>query len=197
MFEKDDRLGGLLRYGIPDFKLEKHILDRRLEQMVAEGVKFETERQCRRRRLGRRSARDVSTPSACAWGPASRGNFACPAPTWAASTSPWSSSPSRTAASPATRRCRQPTCILTPKDKHVIVVGGGDTGSDCVGTAIRQEARIRHAIGNPAPAARRLQCRNPLAVLAEDHANLLLAGGRLPAPLEHADQGAQRQGRPR
>ena len=41
VFEKDDRLGGLLRYGIPDFKLEKHILDRRLEQMVAEGVKFE------------------------------------------------------------------------------------------------------------------------------------------------------------
>ena len=41
VFEKDDRLGGLLRYGIPDFKLEKQILDRRLEQMVAEGVKFE------------------------------------------------------------------------------------------------------------------------------------------------------------
>ena len=41
VFEKDDRVGGLLRYGIPDFKLEKHVLDRRLEQLVAEGVKFE------------------------------------------------------------------------------------------------------------------------------------------------------------
>ena len=41
LFEKDDRMGGLLRYGIPDFKLEKHVIDRRLEQMAAEGVKFE------------------------------------------------------------------------------------------------------------------------------------------------------------
>ena len=42
VFEKDDRIGGLLRYGIPDFKLEKWVLDRRLEQMRAEGVEFET-----------------------------------------------------------------------------------------------------------------------------------------------------------
>ena len=41
LFEKDDRIGGLLRYGIPDFKLEKRVLDRRLEQMAAEGVRFE------------------------------------------------------------------------------------------------------------------------------------------------------------
>ncbi len=41
VFEKDDRLGGLLRYGIPDFKLDKRVLDRRLEQMVSEGTKFE------------------------------------------------------------------------------------------------------------------------------------------------------------
>ena len=41
LLEKDDRLGGLMRYGIPDFKLEKHVLDRRLRQMAAEGVKFE------------------------------------------------------------------------------------------------------------------------------------------------------------
>ena len=41
LFEKDDRMGGLLRYGIPDFKLEKYVIDRRLEQMAAEGVKFE------------------------------------------------------------------------------------------------------------------------------------------------------------
>ena len=40
VFEKADRIGGLLRYGIPDFKLEKHVLDRRLEQMMAEGVRI-------------------------------------------------------------------------------------------------------------------------------------------------------------
>ena len=42
MFEKNDRIGGLLRYGIPDFKLEKRVLDRRLDQMIAEGVHFQT-----------------------------------------------------------------------------------------------------------------------------------------------------------
>src|SRR6201988_4932389 len=42
LFEKNDRLGGLMRYGIPDFKMEKHVLDRRLEQMTAEGVRFQT-----------------------------------------------------------------------------------------------------------------------------------------------------------
>ena len=42
LFEKTDRIGGLLRYGIPDFKLEKHVIDRRLEQMTAEGVRFQT-----------------------------------------------------------------------------------------------------------------------------------------------------------
>ena len=42
MFEKNDRIGGLLRYGIPDFKMEKHLIDRRVEQMRAEGVEFRT-----------------------------------------------------------------------------------------------------------------------------------------------------------
>src|ERR1700761_6037953 len=42
LFEKNDRIGGLLRYGIPDFKMEKHLIDRRVEQMAAEGVEFRT-----------------------------------------------------------------------------------------------------------------------------------------------------------
>jgi glutamate synthase (NADPH/NADH) small chain len=42
LFEKSDRIGGLLRYGIPDFKMEKHLVDRRIEQMSAEGVAFRT-----------------------------------------------------------------------------------------------------------------------------------------------------------
>ena len=73
VFEKDDRIGGLLRYGIPDFKLEKQILDRRLEQMAAEGVKFEPGVH-----VGGDISRPLppqrrSTPSACAWARASRG----------------------------------------------------------------------------------------------------------------------------
>ena len=43
VFEKDQKIGGILRYGIPDFKLEKHILDRRIEQLMAEGVEFQTD----------------------------------------------------------------------------------------------------------------------------------------------------------
>ena len=83
------------------------------------------------------------------------------------------------------------------KDKHVIVIGGGDTGSDCVGTSIRQGAAVVLATGNPAAAARRLQPRHPLARVAANHADLLLAGGRLPAALERATQAAHRHRRPR
>ena len=48
LFEKNDRIGGLLRYGIPDFKMEKHHIDRRVEQMRAEGVEFRVNHACRR-----------------------------------------------------------------------------------------------------------------------------------------------------
>ena len=59
VYEKADRIGGLLRYGIPDFKLEKHIIDRRLEQMSAEGVKFVTNAHVGKNIAGRRSAARV------------------------------------------------------------------------------------------------------------------------------------------
>ena len=80
-----------LRYGIPDFKLEKHILDRRLEQMVAEGVKFEPNVDVGVDIYGRRAAAIGSTPSCCAWGPASRGICACRAAICRAFISPWTS----------------------------------------------------------------------------------------------------------
>jgi NADPH-dependent glutamate synthase beta subunit-like oxidoreductase len=49
VYERESRIGGLLRYGIPDFKMEKHYIDRRVEQMEGEGVTFHCQRQCRRR----------------------------------------------------------------------------------------------------------------------------------------------------
>ena len=79
LFDKDDRLGGLLRYGIPDFKLEKHYIDRRLEQMVAEGVKFEPGVNVGVDISGANCAAS-STPSACAWARASPASCLCPAP---------------------------------------------------------------------------------------------------------------------
>ena len=63
VFERADRIGGLLRYGIPEFKMEKRHLDRRLEQMEAEGTEFRANVERRRRRRGRASCARTSTPS--------------------------------------------------------------------------------------------------------------------------------------
>ena len=140
LFEKDDRLGGLLRYGIPDFKLEKNILDRRLEQMTAEGVKFEPNvnvgvdikvAELRERfdaillSMGAGQPREFRVPGADLQGVH-----------YAMEYLPQQNR--RVAGDPPFHGSRP---AILAKDKHVIVIGGGDTGSDCVGTAIRQEAR--------------------------------------------------------
>ncbi|MFZ5830372.1 MAG: glutamate synthase subunit beta [Planctomycetota bacterium] len=139
LFEKDDRMGGLLRYGIPDFKLEKRIIDRRLEQMVSEGMKFEpgvdvgndvTGEQLRDRFhaivlcMGAGQARPLSVPGAELSGVHLAMDFLA--------------QQNRRVAGDTILNGSRP--VLTAKDKHVIVVGGGDTGSDCVGTSIRQGA---------------------------------------------------------
>ncbi|MBN2552153.1 MAG: glutamate synthase subunit beta [Spirochaetales bacterium] len=137
LFEKADRIGGILRYGIPDFKLEKWILDRRLEQMAAEGVEFETDvligedlslRYLRRKydavllALGAGKPRDLPVSG--------RGyegiHFAMEFLT---------QSNRAVAGDPA------PDEVISAAGKRVLVIGGGDTGADCVGTAIRQKAR--------------------------------------------------------
>lgn len=140
VFEKADRIGGLLRYGIPDFKLEKHIIDRRLEQMVAEGVHFEpnvwvgrdiTADQLRRNfhaillAMGAGKPRPLKVPGAEARGV----HFAMDYLT---------QQNRRIAGDPIPTN--GPNAIYA-RDKHVVVIGGGDTGSDCVGTAIRQGAK--------------------------------------------------------
>jgi glutamate synthase (NADPH/NADH) small chain len=139
LFEKDDRLGGLLRYGIPDFKLEKHIIDRRLEQMVAEGVKFEpnvnvgvdiTAAELRKRFdaillcMGAGQARDLRVPGANLQGVHFAMDFL--------------PQQNHRVAGDLVLNGNRPA--IHAKGKHVIVVGGGDTGSDCVGTSIRQGA---------------------------------------------------------
>jgi len=139
VFEKDERIGGLLRYGIPDFKLEKHVIDRRLDQMVAEGTKFEpgvsvgkdiSGRYLRRifdaicLAMGAGEARALRVPGGDLPGVHFAMDFLA-------------QQNRRVAGEPV------PTSgpgILYAKDKHVVVIGGGDTGSDCVGTSIRQGA---------------------------------------------------------
>ena len=119
VFEKNDRIGGLLRYGIPDFKMEKWLIDRRLEQMRAEGVEFRVNHAVGDAPVGagnaqakRRSMRSNSPPSSTRWcSPAARSSRAtCRSrdATWTAFISRWISCRCRTDASRATRAC--PSC---------------------------------------------------------------------------------------
>lgn len=138
LYEKDDRIGGLLCYGIPDFKLDKNVLHRRIDQLVAEGVVFEPNtdvgrtigmhEMCQRYdallfTTGAGVPRDLSVPGRDAKGI----HFAME---YLAQNN---------------RRVAGDTCasphLIDARNKHVVVIGGGDTGSDCIGTARRQGAK--------------------------------------------------------
>jgi glutamate synthase (NADPH) small chain len=151
---EERRIGGLLRYGIPDFKMEKAVIDRRVEQMQAEGVVFRTGVMVGRCRPRARAAASPTTPARpsapsscapsstpCCWpaAPRSAATCRCPGASSTACTSRWSSCRSRTRSSPATSPSGKGGQIHA-KGKHVIVIGGGDTGSDCVGTSNRHGA---------------------------------------------------------
>ncbi len=139
VFEKDDRIGGLLRYGIPDFKLEKRVIDRRLEQMSREGVRFQSGVEIGRDMtagelrsqfdavclcMGAGHARPLDVPGSDLRGVHLAMEFL--------------TQQNRRGAGDDQPACGGP--VITANGKHVIVVGGGDTGSDCVGTSIRQGA---------------------------------------------------------
>ena len=136
VFEKNDRIGGLLRYGIPNFKMEKHLIDRRLEQMRAEGVKFETDAHVGgnvpvedlRREFdaillagGAEQARNLNVPGRELKGIHFAMDFL----------------PQQN------KVCEGDTVEgqILATGKHVIIIGGGDTGADCLGTSHRQGAR--------------------------------------------------------
>ena len=150
VFEKDDRIGGLLRYGIPDFKLEKRVIDRRLEQMVAEGTKFEcgvcvgediSARYLRQMfdaiclAMGAGQARPLKVPGSDLEGIHFAMDFLPQQNRRLAEGGRWHVA---CGASPPTTYHLPPT--IDANGKHVVVIGGGDTGSDCVGTSIRQGA---------------------------------------------------------
>ena len=151
VFEKADRIGGLLRYGIPDFKLEKRVIDRRLEQMTAEGVVFQTrahvganvDPQDLRKEFdaillsgGAEHPRDLNVP-----GRELKGIY------FAMQFLPQQNK--RNAGD------RVPDQILAT-GKNVVIIGGGDTGADCLGTCHRQRAKsIRQFEIMPMPPAER------------------------------------------
>jgi glutamate synthase (NADPH) small chain len=151
VFEKADRIGGLMRYGIPDFKLEKRILERRLEQMVAEGVRFEMRAHVGhnvpvedlRRDFdaillagGAEEPRDLKVP-----GRELRGiHFAMQF-------------------LPQQNKRNAGDAVENPilaTGKNVVIIGGGDTGADCLGTTHRQKPRsVRQFEIMPMPPAER------------------------------------------
>jgi glutamate synthase (NADPH) small chain len=150
VYEKADRIGGLLRYGIPDFKMEKWVIDRRLEQMKAEGVEFKTgvhvgvdiDGETLRQQydavcltLGAEQARELPVPGR-----------------------------ERKGIHPAMEYLTQQNKrnagdiisdeTITAKGKRVVIIGGGDTGSDCLGTTHRQgcvEVRQFELLPEPPP----------------------------------------------
>ncbi|MGN0475971.1 MAG: glutamate synthase subunit beta [Ruminococcus sp.] len=135
VYEKDDRIGGLLMYGIPNMKLEKSVIDRRVDLMKASGVKFETNKNvgedikpatllrkydavvlC----CGAGNPRDINAPGRDANGIYFAVDFL-----------------------KATTKSLLDSNLedgnyISAKDKNVVIIGGGDTGNDCVGTSIRQ-----------------------------------------------------------
>jgi glutamate synthase (NADPH/NADH) small chain len=153
VYEKSDRIGGLLRYGIPNFKLEKHVLDRRLQQMRAEGVTFVanahvgvnlpvdklTERYdaillCG----GSEQPRDLKIPGRELKGIHFAMEFL----------------PQQN------RRCEgdhlDPALDIVADGKRVVIIGGGDTGADCLGTSLRQHPLSVHQFEiMPKPPAQR------------------------------------------
>jgi glutamate synthase (NADPH/NADH) small chain len=133
VFEREDRVGGLLRYGIPDFKMEKSVLDRRIAQMEAEGVRFKTgvnvtaadlqpyDAVCLA--IGAMVGRDLPVPGRDLGGVHLAMDY-------------------------LTQQNRRlagdvldPTTEISAQGKRVVILGGGDTGSDCLGTCHRQGAK--------------------------------------------------------
>ena len=184
VFEKADRIGGpaALRHSrlqdgeAPDRPAHGADVDR--------GRRVPAERRCRRRRRRARAARASTTRSCWRAAPRSRATCRCPGASSTACTSRWTSCRSRTGSSPATRSTGQ----IIATGKHVVVIGGGDTGSDCVGTSNRQgAASVTQFELLPQPPERGEQAAD-LAVLADQAAHVVVARGRLRARLVGGDQ---------
>ncbi|MDC7126001.1 MAG: glutamate synthase subunit beta, partial [Spirochaetales bacterium] len=137
VFEKSDKIGGIMRYGIPEFKLEKAVIDRRLEILKEEGINFETEVSIGEDisadylkrsfdavliAIGAGKPRDIAAGGRGLEGIHFAMEYLTMSTKYVTGDLDFGQ-------------------IISAKDKNVLVVGGGDTGSDCVGTAIRQGAK--------------------------------------------------------
>lgn len=140
VFEKNDRVGGLLRYGIPDFKMEKHLISRRAKQMEAEGVEFRTNSEVGVV-ISVDSLRENFDAVVLSGGAEQPRLLDVPgselAGIWPAMEFLVQQN-KRVAGDDEVRAA--PRGTISAAGKHVVVIGGGDTGSDCVGTSNRQGA---------------------------------------------------------
>jgi glutamate synthase (NADPH) small chain len=156
VYERDDRLGGLMRYGIPEYKLEKSVLDQRLAQMRAEGTRFVTDcevgvdlsvEQLRRQHdavvlaVGALRSRDNDVEGRELEGVHLAMDHLVP----------------------ANKECEgDGPSPISAAGRHVVIIGGGDTGADCLGTAHRQgAASVTQLDYNPEPPEQRDDLRSP------------------------------------
>jgi len=141
VFEKADRIGGLLRYGIPDFKMEKHLINRRAVQMEAEGVTFKTSTEVGVD-VSLRALKENFDAIVLAGGAEDPRPLQIPGAELSdvRQAMEYLTQQNKRNAGDSEERAA-PRGTLTAAGKHVIVIGGGDTGSDCVGTANRQGAK--------------------------------------------------------
>jgi glutamate synthase (NADPH/NADH) small chain len=156
VYERDDRLGGLMRYGIPEYKLEKSALNQRLAQMRAEGTRFVTDCEV---------GVDLSIE-------ALREQYDAVVLAVGALRARDNQVEGRDLAGvhlamdhlvPANKECEgDGESSVSAKDKHVVIIGGGDTGADCLGTAHRQGAKsVTQLDYNPEPPGQRDESLSP------------------------------------
>jgi len=153
VYEKNDRIGGLMRYGIPNFKLEKHVIDRRIEQMSAEGVTFETNAH-----VGVNVPVETLTENydaiLLAGGSEQPRDLKIPGRELKGIHFAMEYLPQQN------RRCEgdmvDPSIAILAEGKRVVIIGGGDTGADCLGTSLRQRPLSVHQFEiMPQPPAQR------------------------------------------
>jgi glutamate synthase (NADPH/NADH) small chain len=141
VYEKSDRIGGLMRYGIPNFKLEKHLLDRRIEQMRAEGVTFVPNAHVGVN-VDVQTLRDEYDAILLAGGSERSRDLAIPGRELTGIHFAMEFLPQQN------RRCEgdllDASLDILATGKRVIILGGGDTGADCLGTSLRQHAKSVH-----------------------------------------------------
>jgi glutamate synthase (NADPH/NADH) small chain len=138
VFERADRIGGLLRYGIPEFKMEKRVLDRRLEQMQAEGVVFRVNANVGVDVSARELLKEYDALLLAGGATVSR-DLPVPGRELAGVHLAMEFLPLQN------RRCEGDDIpeadFISARDKHVVIIGGGDTGADCIGTSHRHGAK--------------------------------------------------------